>query len=167
MLKAKYPMLAFEDILRYNFWNIVFEVPKECDLNEGALIEEIPKYSFSLLNEGRRSFEENGLLTMKQLLVGEEKDKRPRYTEEELKIMLNLVLLTAVYRDFKAIEKKKKLNLIDHMVRNQLKYSTKVAKFCWRAGEHITSLKQLLEDGNEKTFKGRVVKWLREAQEKW
>ena len=48
---------------------------------------------------------------MKQLLVGEEKDKRPRYTEEELKIMLNLVLLTAVYRDFKAIEKKKKLNL--------------------------------------------------------
>ena len=38
-------MLAFEDILRYNFWNIVFEVPKECDLNEGALIEETPKYS--------------------------------------------------------------------------------------------------------------------------
>ena len=99
------------------------------------MISSIPKLSFSILSEGRNSLDKNGLLTIKKLLNGEENDKRQRYSEEELMYMINLVFLTVVYRNYKVIEgKKKSLNLIEYMVRNQLKYSAKDFNFCRKSG---------------------------------
>jgi len=49
-------------------------------------------------------------------------------------------MLTAAYRKNKVIEGKKSSSLIDHMVRIQLKYSAKVAKFCTKIGDLIIAL---------------------------
>lgn len=105
-----------------------------------------------MVQQGRKSIEENGLVTHKDLLMveGEEvKDKRPRYTEEELKIVVNLVFLTLVYRAYKVEQGKKSLNLIDHIVRNELKYSAKVSKFAHRSGELISDLEKILAEATE------------------
>ena len=59
--------------------------------------------------------------------------------------MMNLSFLTVIYRNYKTVEGKKTLGLIDHMVRNELKYSAKVAKFAHRMGEIVTELDQALK----------------------
>jgi hypothetical protein len=32
MLKAAFPLTALEEVLKYNFWNTIFEIPKNSDL---------------------------------------------------------------------------------------------------------------------------------------
>lgn len=32
MLKAKYPLIALEEILKFGFWNIIFSIPENSDL---------------------------------------------------------------------------------------------------------------------------------------
>jgi hypothetical protein len=32
MLKAKHPLSAFYEVKKYGYWNIIFEIPKEADL---------------------------------------------------------------------------------------------------------------------------------------
>jgi hypothetical protein len=84
-------------------------------------VEKIPEYSYFIIKEGRGSIEKNGFLTYKELLLAEgEKyqDKRPKYTEEELKVMVSLVFLTLVYRNHTVKIEKKVISLIDHIVRN-------------------------------------------------
>ena len=48
--------------------------------------------------------------------------------------MISLAFITVVYRNYKVAEGKKSIPLIDHMARNELKYSARVSKFVTKAG---------------------------------
>lgn len=52
MLKADHPLCALEEVLKFKFWNIVFEIPNESDLKDQAYIEGIPQIGFNLVSVG-------------------------------------------------------------------------------------------------------------------
>lgn len=60
--------------------------------------------------------------------------------------MINLSFLTVVYRNYKVAEGKKWTTLIDHIARNELKYSAKVAKFVNKVGELVNELDKVLKE---------------------
>ena len=74
-------------------------------------------------------------MTEKELTFVEEiKDKRPRYIDSELKLMILLTLMTLPYQGYKTPDGKKWMPLTEHICVNELKYSAKVAKFVQKAG---------------------------------
>lgn len=72
-----------------------------------------------------------------------------------------------VYRHYKVAEGKKWLPLIDHIARNELKYSARVAKFVQRTGELVSELERTLKEITVENRKVKVIRWLRAAEEKW
>ena len=54
--------------------------------------------------------------------------------------MVNLTFITIVYRNYKMTEGKKMVSLLDHIIKNELKYSAKVARFVCKCGELINEL---------------------------
>jgi tRNA nucleotidyltransferase/poly(A) polymerase len=120
-LKAPYALTGLWEIYKYKFWNIIFEVPSESDLKDPQLIARIPEFSFRLIEKGKELIEKYKLLTEPNLLEAEgkeEKDRRVRYTAEELKFNINLSFITVAYRHYKVVEGKKSTPLIDHIARN-------------------------------------------------
>ena len=80
LLKAQHPWSGMEDVFKYGFWNIIFNIPESSDLKDQQFINSIPELGFSLLSLGLTSLGQNGLKTEKELLENQEvKDKRPRY----------------------------------------------------------------------------------------
>jgi hypothetical protein len=45
-------LIALEDILKYQFWNIIFEVPEQASLKDPETIKKIPEYSYLLIKLG-------------------------------------------------------------------------------------------------------------------
>ena len=52
MLKAKHPLVALEEILKFNLWNTIFSIPEGSDLKNKEHIEAIPELAFSLVKLG-------------------------------------------------------------------------------------------------------------------
>ena len=88
MLKAQHPLKAMEEILRFGFWNIVFQVPEGSDLKDHQFIDGIPQLGYKLLETGMQSIHQNELRTEQVLLETEVKDKRIRYSSEDLKVLV-------------------------------------------------------------------------------
>jgi len=74
------------------------------------------------------------LRTEKDLLLCEVKDKRPRYSPDELKVLIELSFLTLPYINYKAPDGKKWMGLTKHIVLNELKYSKDIAQFMQKIG---------------------------------
>lgn len=72
-----------------------------------------------------------------------------RYSPDELRFIINLSFLTVVYRNYKVIEGKKTNTLIDHIARNELKYSAKVAKFVNKVGELVNELEKVIKENTQ------------------
>lgn len=53
--------------------------------------------------------------------------------------------------------------LAEHIARNELKYSAKVAKFIQKTGELAINLEKIL-NAEHPQFKIRVARWLRQAE---
>ena len=80
LLKAQHPWKGMEDIFKFGFWNIIFEIPEGSDLKDKDYINSIPELAFSLLGIGMNYLGQFGLMTEKELIFVEEiKDKRHRY----------------------------------------------------------------------------------------
>ena len=52
MLKADHPLRALEEVLKYDFWNIIFEIPEGSDLKDANLKEAIPTLGFNCIAQG-------------------------------------------------------------------------------------------------------------------
>jgi hypothetical protein len=118
---------------------------------------------------GLESLQKEGLRTSKVLLESEVetekkvKDKRQRYSQEDLKILTLLSFLMLPYQGYKVAEGKKWMGLAEHIALSELKYAAKVAKFVQKTGELTAQLETLLSSNSQTPFKLRVVKWLRQA----
>lgn len=154
-----------EEMLRFGFWNIVFDIPSVSDFKDKELIEKVPALGFALMQLGMQSLQQNCLKTEKTLLVDPEvKDKRQRYSQEELQVLIFLSLLTLPYQGYQVPDGKKWVGLAEHIVVTELKYSSKIAKFVQRTGELVAQLQTLLAEGHQTPFQVRVVKWLRNSE---
>lgn len=57
MLKAKNPLTGLIDMKNYGLWNIVFEIPKDSNLTDEKIIENIQDISFHTLEMYLKSIE--------------------------------------------------------------------------------------------------------------
>ena len=55
--------------------------------------------------------------------------------------------------------------MITHIIKNELKYSTKVARFVQGVCNSICELERIIEDEN--VNRNKIIKWLRFSEEKW
>lgn len=74
--------------------------------------------------------------------------------------MVPLSCLVVVYRHYKVNYGKNKFEtLVTHIIKNELKYSTKVAKFVQGVCNSIIELEKIIEDEN--INRNKIIKWLR------
>ena len=81
----------------------------------------------------------------------------------ELQFMMLLSCLTFVYRTYEVKVGKTKSNLVVYMVKDQLKYAAKHAKFAMHFAETVDKLMSLKSIQNVY----EIIRWLRFAEEKW
>lgn len=120
-----------------------------------------------MIKTGLESLQQNNLRTEKDLIQEGIKDKRPRYSPEDFRVLIELSFLMLPYNNFKAPEGKKWTSLTKHIALNELKYSKDVAQFVHKVGELTSQLENILSVDQTIPFEVRVVRWLRQAEEKW
>lgn len=70
----------------------------------------------------------------------QKKSKKIQYEQSELQHMMLISALTYVYREYEVKVGKTKSNLVSYMVKDQLKYSAKHAKFAMHFAESVDKL---------------------------
>lgn len=83
-----------------------------------------------------------------------------QYTESDLKFSLMISALTYVYRSHQVQVGKSKSNLTSFMVKDQLKYAAKYAKFATHFSETVDKLAQISSLDNIYS----IIRWLRFAE---
>ena len=108
------------------------------------------KVSFSIQNHKWHSYEElleinKSAEELEEKKPKEVKKKAIQYPEDELKIMVPLACLVVVYRNYKVILGKNKFEtLVTHIIKNELKYSARVAKFIQGVCNSICELEKII-----------------------